>query len=114
MNLNAFPFKRTNCPRCSSPVPSAVVYTITGPYRGVNYVLHDCALCGHVVHRVIGFDIVNPQGSHTALAEAVKSQAEIEAVVSAAKASRSRECLNAGSDFEFPHQGGVPQRVGDE
>jgi hypothetical protein len=88
MRYGAFPYQQRPCPSCASPVPSTVVYSLEGAARGVNFTVHECAICGTSVHRIIGFDIANPNGNNHVLTEPVASQAEIEAVCQAAESSR--------------------------
>jgi len=81
--MRAFPFRERPCPGCSLLVPSTVVYTTARPNRGVNYAFHDCATCGQIVGRIVGYDIANPNGNNHLFTEAVTSQEELEAVLQA-------------------------------
>jgi len=84
----AFPLRERPCPACSSPVPSTVVYATAGPNRGESYTVHDCAACGQIVGRIVGYDIANPNGNNHLFTEAVTSQAEISAVLKTANSAR--------------------------
>lgn len=88
MRYGVFPYQQRPCPRCSSPVPSTVVYSLEVPARGVNYTVHECAICGSAVHRIVGFDIASPSGKNELIVEPVESQKIIEEVCQAADASR--------------------------
>jgi hypothetical protein len=88
MRYGVFPYQQRPSPLCASPVPSTVVYSLEGAARGVNFTVHECAICGTSVHRIIGFDIGNPSGSNHVLTEPVPSPAEIEAVCKAAESAR--------------------------
>jgi hypothetical protein len=64
------------------------VYTLEGVSRGVNFTVHECAICGTHVHRIIGFDVANPNGRNELIVEPVESQEEIEAVCVAVESVR--------------------------
>jgi hypothetical protein len=84
MRYRAFPHQQRPCPLCNSSVPSTVVYSLEGAARGVNFTVHECAICGTSVHRIVGMDIANPNGVNQLFTEPVESQAEIEAICQAA------------------------------
>lgn len=88
MKYAAFPYQQRPCPKCGMDVPSTVVYVAEGSTRGIDYTVHECAICGTLVHRIIGFDIANPSGSNQLFVEPVESQTEIEAVCQAAESAR--------------------------
>jgi hypothetical protein len=88
MRYNAFPYQRRPCPSCSDLVPSTLVYSLDGAARGVNFTVHECALCGTAVNRVVGYDIANPNGNNFLFVEPVKSSAQIKDVCKAAESVR--------------------------
>jgi hypothetical protein len=88
MKYGVFRYQKRPCPSCSSPVPSTVVYSLDGAARGVNYSVHECAICGTSVNRIVGFDIAGPSGKNELVVEPVESQATKEEVCRAAEGSR--------------------------
>ncbi len=88
MKYGVFPYQERPCPSCSNKVPSTVVYSLEGAARGVNYTVHECAICGTSVHRIVGYDIANPNGNSHLIVEPVESQAQIEAICQAAESTR--------------------------
>ena len=88
MRYGVFPYQKRKCPSCSTLVPSTVVYSLDGAARGVNYTVHECAICGTAVNRIVGFDIAGPSGKNELLVEPVDSQTVIEEVSQAAESSR--------------------------
>ena len=88
MRYGVFPYQHRPCPLCASPVPSTVVYSLDGAARGVNYAVHECAICGTAVNRIVGFDIAGPSGKNEVFVEPVESQEVIEEVCQAAESSR--------------------------
>jgi hypothetical protein len=88
MKYRAFPYRQRPCPKCASPVPSAVVYSLEGRTRGVNFTVHECAICGTFVDRIVGHDIGSLNGKDQLIVEPVESQEEIEAVCQAAETGR--------------------------
>jgi hypothetical protein len=61
------------------------VYSLEGAARGVNYTVHECAICGTMVNRVVGYDIANPNGRSDLFVEPVESQTQIEEICRAAE-----------------------------
>jgi hypothetical protein len=88
MRYGAFPYQTRPCPSCSSPVPSTIVYSLDPPARGVNFTVHECAICGTHVRRIVGYDIDSPTGKNDLIIEPVVSQQEIEEICIAAESSR--------------------------
>ena len=88
MKYGVFPYQQRPCPLCSSPVPSTVVYSLVGAARGVNFTVHECAICGTSINRIVGLDIANPNGNNHLIVEPVASEEEIEAICQAAEFSR--------------------------
>lgn len=88
MKYGVFPYQDRPCPSCSSLVPSTVVYSLDGAARGVNYTIHECAICGTAVNRIVGCDIAGPSGKSDLFVEPVESQAVIEDVCQAAESTR--------------------------
>lgn len=82
MGFKVFPFQKRPCPNCASQVSSTVVYDDSNRDKG--YTFHDCAKCGHLVSRIVGYDKANPNGNNYVATEAVTSQPEIGAVIRAA------------------------------
>jgi hypothetical protein len=84
--LNAFAAKERYCPKCTSLVPSTLVYTPSAECKKVSdyqsYVFLDCAMCGHTLGRVIGGDPMSRQGL---IIEPLATQEEIAAVMEAAR-----------------------------
>jgi hypothetical protein len=84
--LNAFPAKERYCPKCTSLVPSTLVYTPSAECKNVSdyesCVFLDCSMCGETLGRVIGGDPLSPQGL---IVEPLSSQEEITAVMEAAR-----------------------------
>lgn len=87
MRYGAFPYHERPCPSCSNSVPSTVVYSLDGEARGVNYTVHECAICGTAVNRIVGYDIANPNRNNNLLVEPVESNALIEEVCHAAESA---------------------------
>ena len=90
MRYNAFPYQNRPCHLCGSPVPSTVVYSLDGDARGVNYTVHECAICGTFVHRIIGCNIGSPNMASELIVEPVESEREKEAVCQAAESVRQQ------------------------
>ena len=88
MKYGVFPSQERPCPSCFNKVPSTVVYSLEGAVRGVNYTVHERAICGTSVHRVVGYDIASPNGNSHLIVEPVESQAQIEAICQAAESSQ--------------------------
>ena len=88
MKYGVFPYQERPCPLCSSKVPSTVVYSLEGAARGVNYTVHECAICGTFVHRIVGYDIANPHGNNHLFVESVESRTVIKEVCQAAESER--------------------------
>ena len=88
MRYGVFPYQNRPCPLCSSLVDSTVVYSLDGAARGVNYTVHECAICGTMVNRIVGVDIAGPTRKNELVVEPVESQATIEEVCRAAESSR--------------------------
>jgi len=88
MKYGVFPDQQRPCPLCASSVPSTVVYSLGGEARGVNYAVHECAICGTSVHRIVGFDIENPNGNNHLIVEPIESQALIEEICQAAESGQ--------------------------
>jgi hypothetical protein len=87
MRYGVFPYQNRPCPLCKSSVPSTVVYSLDGAARGVNYTVHECAICGTHVHRIVGYNIGSPNIASELIVEPVACQAEIEAVCQAAESA---------------------------
>jgi len=88
MRYGAFPYQDRRCHLCKSPVPSTVVYSLDGDARGVNYTVHECAICGTFVHRIVGCNIGSPNFASELKVEPVEFKAVIEAVRQAAESRR--------------------------
>jgi len=65
-------------------VPSAVVYSIPSDGIGTYYTFHECRSRGTLDHRIIDFDIANPDGNNLLMTEPVSSEAELKSLISAA------------------------------
>lgn len=88
MRYGVFPYQNRPCHLCKSSVPSAVVYSLDGAARGVNYTVHECAICGTFVHRIVGCNIGGLNMASELVVEPVTSETLIEAVCQAAESLR--------------------------
>jgi hypothetical protein len=84
MRFDAFPLQERSCPKCARLVPGTVVYSIPDSGIGNHYRFHECPQCGTLVHRIVGFDIANPNGNNLVEVEDITSDSERHFVILAA------------------------------
>jgi len=83
MDLLAFPFQQRPCPKCASPVDSAIIDARDPGSRGTTFVLYDCVACGKLVYRILQFDIATSNTDNSLLLEEVESDEQIAEVIRA-------------------------------
>ena len=83
MDLLAFPFQQRPCPKCASPVDSAIVDARDPGSRGTSFVFYDCVACGQLVYRILQFDIATSNRDNSLLLEQLDSDEQIAEVIRA-------------------------------
>lgn len=83
MDLLAFPFQQRPCPKCASPVDSAIIDARDPGSRSTSFVIYDCVACGQLVYRILQFDIATSTKDNGLLIEEVESHEQIAEVIRA-------------------------------
>ena len=83
MDLLAFPFQQRPCPKCASPVDSAIIDARDPGSRGITFALYDCVACGKLVYRILQFDIATSNTDNSLLLEEVESDEQVVEVIRA-------------------------------
>ena len=83
MDLLAFPFQQRPCPKCASPVDSAIIDARDPGSPSTSFVIYDCVACRQLVYRILQFDIATSNKDNGLLIEDVESDEQIAEVIRA-------------------------------